>query len=109
MEVIIIKTITKLYYSLNYIHTLKPKTIKSYFTKFQTIDNLYNFAYNSTLKHIQNDIINPNFDLDPSTDHYRYIQHFYKNLTPKQLFKLSNKATKYNTKLLNKINKIVNK
>lgn len=106
---IIIKTITKLYYSLNYIHTLKLKTIKYYFKKFKTIDNLYNFAYNSTLNHIQTEFINHQFDLDPSTDHYRYIQQFYKNLTPHKLFKLSNKLSKYNNKIFKQIDKITNK
>jgi hypothetical protein len=105
----IIKTIIKLYYSLNYIHSIKPKIIKTYFNKFKTIDNLYNFAYNSTLNYIQTSFINNQFDLNPSTDHYRYIQQFYKNLTPHKLFKLSHKISKYNHKIFNQINKIANK
>lgn len=88
---IIIKTLIILQYL-----QFKPKLIKTYYSKFKTTDNLYNFILNESKTHLI-EFINYYYK------HNEYTNNIINNLSNNKIISLSNKIYKQNTKIINKI------
>ena len=87
--------ITKYYLILKYLN-FKPKLIKSYYEKFKTTQNLYNFILNTSKTHLI-EFINYYYQ------HNEYTNNIINNLSNNKIISISNKIQKQNTKIINKI------
>ena len=87
--------ITKYYLILKYLQ-FKPKQIKSYYNKFKTTNNLYNFILNTSKQHLI-EFINYYYK------HNEYTDNIINNLSNNKIISISNKIYKQNTKIINKI------
>lgn len=88
-------TIIKHLIILQYL-SFKPKLIKTYYLKFKTTDNLYNFILNTSKTHLI-EFINYYYK------HNEYTNNIINNLSNNKIISLSNKIHKQNTKIINKI------
>ena len=91
MEVIIIKTLIILQYL-----KFKPKLIHTYYSKFKTTDNLYNFILNDSKTNL---ICFINYYYQ----HNEYTNNIINNLSNNKIISLSNKIYKQNNKIVNKL------